>query len=175
MHNELKYSIISVLPESDFQGKENVDKVMTRINQKEIDAKIYFHPDVPVRSLESHLEVYGGNSEDVLKCLCYVGKQGPLVVIAPGDVAIDNKKLAEASGYNKISMAKIDELKKFFNRGPGEVDPITIPDDIPVLIEEKLLDKIMVVGSCGSPHVGLGLRPIDIVANSHGKVVSLSR
>jgi len=171
----IKYTLINSIPDVVFDGKANVAKVMSVIKEKKIDAKIYFHPDVAVKSLELHLSVYGGSPMEVLKCLCLMGKQGPLVVVASGEVLLDNKRIAEVSGYNKISMAKINDLRKYFSRGPGEVDPLTIPSGIPVFIEEKLLEKEWVVGSCGSPHVGLGLRPIDIVANIDSSVVPLSK
>lgn len=175
MNDKLGVKLIKSLPEENFIGKENVAKVLALINEKKINAEIYYHPNTAVKNLDLHLSIYGGTPAEVLKCLCLVAKQGPLVVIASGEVKIDMKKLSQVSGYTQLSMAKKEELSRYFNRGLGEVDPLTIPSSIPIQIELKLLEKEWVVGSCGSPHVGLKISPKEIVQNVNGTIVDLAK
>src|SRR3989338_2497889 len=103
-----------------------------------------------ITSLETHLELYGGTPEQVLKCLCFVSKQGPLIVMASGEIRIDTKKLEKISHMKDIRMAKVDELEKYFDRKPGGVDALTIPAKIPLFADKKLFEKEIVVGSAGS-------------------------
>ena len=146
-------------------GKENVKAVLELIKSKGIDAKVLAHPDIAVTGLKIHLDLYGGSADQVLKCLCMVSEGKPLVVMASGEVKIDTKKLSKIAHMKDIRMAdaKSGELQSLFGRPPGGIDPLTIPDYIVVFADKKLFEKEWVVGSSGSPYVGLKIKPSDIL------------
>ncbi len=166
---------VTELPAEDFPGKENVEKVLAAARAKSVDLTMLYHPSFAVSSLESHLQIHEGDESTVLKCLAFVGKQGPFVVIASGEVRLDNAKLRETTGYSGISMAKPPEMQEHFGRGPGGLDFLTIPPAVPVWIEKKLLEKEWVIGSCGSPHMGLKVSPQEILRATGYPVADLSR
>lgn len=144
-------------------GNENVKKVEEIIKEKGLKAEVIRHPETQIRSLQSHLEKYGGTAEQVLKCLCFISKGRPLVVMASGEVRIDIGKLQKISHMKDVRMARKEELEEHFGRIPGAVDPLTIPEDIPTFADEKLFEKEYVVGSSGSPYAGLKIEPKEIL------------
>lgn len=149
-------------------------KVFEFVKMNNMDAKLIAHPDHPITNLQSHLDLYSGSADNVLKCLCFVSRGRPLVVIASGEVRISMKKLQRTAHFKEVRMARRDELQDLFGRLPGGVDALTVPPDIPVFIDEKLLEKEWVVGSAGSPCVGLKLAPSEITKFSHGTVVDVA-
>ena len=166
---------IEALPEEDFPGKENVARVLATAKARGVNLEILYHPTFAVSSLESHLEIHEGDAGTVLKCLAFVAKQGPFVVIASGEVRLDNAKLRDTTNFTGISMAKLPDLEQHFGRGPGGLDFLTIPAQIPVWIEKRLLDKEWVIGSCGSPHCGLKVSPREVGRATGYPVADLAR
>lgn len=152
-----------------------VKRTEERVVKEGIKAKIYRHPEFPITSLQSHLNLYGGTAGDVLKCLCFVSEEGPLIVMASGEVKIDLKKLSKESGKHHIQMASLEELKEHFGTTPGGIGPLSLPENIPVFIEHKLLEKTKVVGSAGSPCAGVEIEPSEILKIVNGKVCDLYR
>ena len=69
-------------------GEENVKKVEEIIRASGINAEIVRHPHKMITSLETHLELYGGTPEQVLKCLCFVSKDRPLILMASLEIKI---------------------------------------------------------------------------------------
>ncbi|HLC58768.1 MAG TPA: YbaK/EbsC family protein [Candidatus Nanoarchaeia archaeon] len=169
---ELNINNLDIVPE---EYQENVRKVLDKIISNSIDAKLLAHPENPVTSLQSHLDLYGGNAENVMKCLCFVSNSKPLIVVASGEIKIDMKKLTSVSGMKDIRMANLDELKSLFGRNPGGVDPLTISENIPAYIDTKFLDKEFVVGSGGCSIVGLKLCPKEILKAREFVVVDLAK
>lgn len=155
--------------------KDNVKNVLDKVLELGIDAKLLFHPNNPVTSLQSHLDLYGGSADNVMKCLCFVSKSKPLVVIASGEIKVDMKKLSDVSGMKDIRMAKFEELQNLFGRKPGGVDPLTISDNIPVFVDKSFFEKDFVVGSGGCPVVGLKLNPNEIKKFNRYVVADLSK
>lgn len=166
---------VTEIPGVEFPGKENVAKVFDAARAQGVSMTMLYHPSVAVSSMESHLQIHEGDERTVLKCLAFVAKQGPFVVIASGEVRLDNAKLRETTGYSGISMAKPHELHQHFGRGPGGLDVLTIPGNIPTWIESKLLEKDWLIGSCGSPYMGLKISPQEIVRATGYPIADLSR
>ncbi len=169
---ELNLDNFNIVPE---EYRENVRKVFDKISSCSIDAKLLAHPNNPITSLQSHLDLYGGSAENVMKCLCFVSNGKPIVVVASGEIRIGMKKLSSVSGMKDIRMANLDELKTLFGRNPGGVDPLTVSLDIPVYVDKKFLEKEFVVGSGGCPVVGLKLNPKEILKARDFVVVDLAK
>lgn len=152
----------------------NIARVEKKIKDSGIKAEIIKHLDTAVTSLNTHLRLFKCTPGEVLKCLCLVSEGKPLVVVASGDVRIDMKKLAKASGMKEPRLASKDELRTLFNRFPGAVDAITVPKKIPVFMDKKLLEKEEVIGSAGSARAGLRIKPEDVLKCVDAKVADLA-
>lgn len=144
-------------------GQENVERVEKLIEEFGLEAQIIRHPQTAITSLQSHLDLYGGTAEQVLKCLCMVSKSRPLVVMASGEITIDMKKLEKVSGLKDIRMARGEEMQTLFGRVPGGVDALTVSSEMPLFADRKLFEKEWVVGSSGSPNAGLKIAPKEIL------------
>jgi len=145
------------------QEEKNVEKVQQIITQYNLNAQIIRHPQHGITSLQSHLDLYNGTAENVLKCLCMISEGKPLVVMASGEIRIDTKKLSAISNMKDIRMARLEELQPLFGRNPGGIDALTIPKEMPLFADKRLFEKEFVVGSAGSPFAGLKLNPKEIL------------
>lgn len=172
------YQELRDVPSVDFAGKAAVEAVVNALRQKQVEGwRIFFHPDHPVVSVADHIAVYGGTSAEILKCMVWMGKQNGLcVTISSGEVTIDRGgKLKALSGDTSLEMATDEEMLTLLGRKRGGVDPFTLPSKVPAWIDERLVEKEWVVGSCGSSVVGLGIPPSEIVSKTGFPVVSVGR
>jgi len=145
--------------------EERVRKVRSLVEKYGLDAKIIWHRDDPVLSLDDAMRVHGLSPGNVLKCLLMKGRRGKVIaVMAPGDVRIDVKRLGDLVGVKKLSFVSGVELRERFSVEPGGLDPLTLPGMTDMVFAERsLLDREWVMGSAGSRYCGLRVKPGELV------------
>ena len=142
-----------------------------------MDAKIIWHRNNPVLSLEDAIRVHGLAPGNVLKCLLLKSRKGRIIaVMASGDVRIDMKKLEHEANVKKLSFMSTVEMKKRYSIEPGGLDPFILNNitDL-VFMDSSLLDKDYVMGSAGSKFCGLKVRPKDLVGALNVIVIDIAR
>ena len=152
---------------------DRIEEVEKIIKEKNLDAEVIRHPDKEIINLQSHLDLYGGTAEQVMKGLGFVSKGKFCVVIASGEIRIDTKKLRAVSGLKKPRMANEEELKEFLGTVKGGISPLLIPDNVPVFIDKTFMEKEEVVGSAGLPTAGLRIKPKELLKVIKAEVVDL--
>ncbi|MBI2572392.1 YbaK/EbsC family protein [Candidatus Woesearchaeota archaeon] len=142
---------------------ENVASAQKIIQKHQLEAEVIMHEHMEVIGVDAHIALHGGTQEELLKCLCFMSKGRPLAVLASGEVKINCKKVERVSGMKDIRMATRDELMTHFGCVPGGAGALTIPDSVALFADTKLFEKKIVVGSAGSPHAGLKIKPTEIL------------
>jgi len=144
---------------------DGVRKVQSIIDSEGLDAKVIWHKDKPVLSMEDAIAVHGIAPKNVLKCLVMKDRKSRIIaVMAPGDIRIDIKKLEELTGLKKLTFVAGEELIAKLGVEPGAVDPLTLPQRVSeVFAERSLMEKDFVIGSAGSKYCGLKIKPADII------------
>lgn len=156
--------------------EERVREVEAFIAEYGLDAEVIWHRGRSILSTEDAVEVHGVAPGNILKCLILKDRKGTVVaVMAPGDVRIDTKRLERLAGLKKLSFMHRGELKAVLGVEPGGVDPLTLPRLVnTVFVERRLLEKDFVIGSAGSRHCGLRIRPGEILKVVKATIVDLA-
>lgn len=175
-----KYIEVSEVPSEDFPGRSDVLSVYSGLVARGVCGfRLYFHPESPVTSTASHLDVYGGTEAEILKCLVIADSknaESPVCCLLMScEYRWDRQKVKELTGFRDPTFATEEQLFRWTRRRGGGLDPFSIPSNIRCWIERRLLDKAWVIGSGGSPVVGLGVAPSEILRISQFPVVDAGR
>jgi prolyl-tRNA editing enzyme YbaK/EbsC (Cys-tRNA(Pro) deacylase) len=85
----------------------------------------------------------------IAKSLSFVLDDGPILVIAAGDVKVDNKKYKQYFGA-KAKMPSFDEVERVIGHGVGGVCPFAVNEGVRVYLDESLRRFETVFPACGS-------------------------
>lgn len=144
---------------------ENTRRIVER---EGIDAEIREHERWGKRS-EVIAELFDMPLKHVIKSLLVFLDDAPSLAVLPGDTRLDLEKIEKKIGKkSKLARAKdIKELGFAFGGIP------CIGSGLPVIVDEKILSEERVVGSAGSPYVGIDIRPKDLVRLNDAEVLDI--
>ncbi|MFB6242270.1 MAG: aminoacyl-tRNA deacylase [Candidatus Nanosalina sp.] len=148
---------------------ENVQRVIGELMQEGIDAEFIVHPKA--ETVDEHTGNTGVSEEQIVKTLVFIAEK-PLAVLCPGDTSVETKKLEEILDTN-VRMAKPREVKEETGYIIGGVSPFDL--DIPVYMEEDILEMEEVKPAAGSRVIGVNLKPEDLKQVTDAEVVDVSR
>ncbi len=149
---------------------ENIRRVAETLEKEEIeDAKFIVHPKA--ETVDEHTENTGVEEEQIIKTLVFIGER-PVAVLCPGDTSVETEKLEEVLETD-VRMANPEEVTEETGYIIGGVSPFDL--DIPVYMEEEILDMDRVKPAAGSRVVGVNLRPEELRDLNDAEVVDVGR
>lgn len=92
----------------------------------------------------------------IAKSLSFLVEDKPILVIAAGDVKIDNSKYKARFG-KKASMLKAEDVERLVGHGVGGVCPFAINEGVAVYLDESLKRFETVFPACGSSNSAIEL------------------
>ncbi len=92
----------------------------------------------------------------IAKSLSFLVEDKPILVIAAGDVKIDNSKYKARFG-KKASMLKAEEVERLIGHGVGGVCPFAVNEGVAVYLDESLKRFETVFPACGSGNSAIEL------------------
>lgn len=92
----------------------------------------------------------------IAKTLSFMGKEGPLLVVAAGDAKIDNAKYKAQFGA-KAKMLSPEEVETHIGHGVGGVCPFAVNEGVKVYLDESLKRFETVFPACGSANSAIEL------------------
>ena len=92
----------------------------------------------------------------IAKTLSFMGKKGPLLVVAAGDAKIDNPKFKAQFG-TKPKMLKPEENVELIGHAIGGVCPFAVNDGVKVYLDESMKRFETVFPACGSANSAIEL------------------
>jgi len=125
---------------------------------------------------ESVAAKIGFPPEQVFKTLVARGERnGPVIVVIPGDQELDLKALASVAGERKIQLVPVKELQALTGYIRGGVTALAAKREFPVFVDETIesFDKVSV--SAGMRGVQILISPNDYIRAVQATVVSLAR
>lgn len=135
------------------EDTENIRRVRKTLDENDVDSNIFFHGKS--MSAEKSAERTGFETSQIVKSLVFVGDQ-PFVCLVPGDKRVDEQKLEDLTG-SKVEMADPETVKSSTGYVVGGVSPFDL--DIPVYMEEGLIEHDTVKPAAGSKVTGVGINP----------------
>lgn len=96
-------------------------------------------------------QAVGCEEARIAKSLSFYNRdnEGAIMVIAAGDVRIDNRRFKETFGL-KAKMLKGEDVEKFTGYDIGGVCPFGVPEDTDVYLDESLYRFDVVYPACGN-------------------------
>lgn len=148
---------------------KNIRRVAETLDKQGLDADFIVHPKA--ETVNEHTENTGVPEERIIKTLIFIGEK-PLAVLCPGDTSIETEKLEEILGTD-VRMAKPEEVTEETDYVIGGVSPFDL--ELPVYMEEEILEMDRVKPAAGSRVVGVNLRPEDLRDLNDAEVVDVGR
>lgn len=92
----------------------------------------------------------------IAKTLSFMVGENPILIVAAGDVKIDNSKYKQTFGV-KAKMLAFEEVEKLIGHGVGGVCPFAINDGVEVYLDESLKRFYTVFPACGTANSAIEL------------------
>lgn len=152
-------------------------RVRAVLDESRVPVKVHRHADqpVPIRSPRDFARALGYDIGRITKSL-FVRRPGQgnyAVLVCPAHERIDLARAAEHLGVRRLEMATLPELEAFLGFSPGGVSPIGI-GDIPVLLDEGLMDQRTVLVAAGEVAVEVEIDPRQLAAVTNASVLALT-
>jgi prolyl-tRNA editing enzyme YbaK/EbsC (Cys-tRNA(Pro) deacylase) len=149
------------------------------VRERVVDAARELGLDVQVRTLDSPTrtvaeaaEAVGTDPEHIAKSLVFVADGEPVVVVASGGHRVDVDRLALAFDCAEVRQASADEVQAATGFKVGGVPPFG--HDLPVLIDEALLEHDVVFAAGGDGNTLFEVDPRRLVEVTKARVVSVA-
>ena len=122
-------------------------------------------------TVELAAEQLGCEPARIAKSMAFLTDEGPILVLAAGDVKIDNRKFRDAF-HSKAKMIPGDLLEELVGHAPGGVCPFGVKEGVRVTADDSLDRFDIVYPACGDAHSGVRLTPDELyrAAGAIGRV-----
>lgn len=135
---------------------ENIRRVIQTVRESGIEADFMVHAkSETVEESAKHTDV---DEESIVKTLIFIADE-PVAVLCPGHRRVSEDKLEEVTGEN-VRMANPDEVEEATEYIIGGVSPFDL--DIPLYMDETILEKDEVKPAAGSRVVGITVDPEEL-------------
>ncbi|WP_170228410.1 aminoacyl-tRNA deacylase [Nesterenkonia populi] len=121
----------------------------------------------PARSVEEAAAALGVEPGDIVKTLVARAKRTQsaseaelVLVLIPGDRAVDWAKLRRAAGFKKMSMAAPEEGLEATGYRPGSINPFGTTSTLPVYADESISGRIAM--GAGEPDLNLCVESAEL-------------
>lgn len=107
----------------------------------------------------------------IAKTLSFMTENGPVLIVAAGDVKIDNPKY-KAAFQCKAKMLTHEQAEALIGHAVGGVCPFVVNEGVAVYLDESLRRFDTVFPACGSSNsaIGLSLDELELLAKPVGWV-----
>ncbi|MCQ2552293.1 MAG: YbaK/EbsC family protein [Clostridia bacterium] len=126
------------------------------------------HFDVSSATVELAAKAVGTEAARIAKSLTFKIDEKPIMIIAAGDVKIDNQKY-KAHFSAKAKMLSPEEVDNFIGHSIGGVCPFGINDGVDVYLDESLKRFDVVYPACGDARSAVKLTPDELYSLANCK------
>lgn len=102
-------------------------------------------------------EAIGCEEKQIAKSLSFLLGDSPILIIAAGDVKVDNKKY-KARFQQKSKMIPVDLIEEYIGHEIGGVCPFAVKDNVEIYLDISLKENQVVYPAAGSGNSAVKLR-----------------
>lgn len=117
--------------------------------------------DVSSATVELAAKAVGCEPARIAKTLSFKVDDKPILIVAAGDVKIDNPKY-KATFHTKAKMLAFDEVEPMIGHGVGGVCPFAVNEGVTVYLDESLKRFDTVFPACGSSNSAIEMTMADL-------------
>ncbi len=113
----------------------------------------------------------------IVKSLCFVLKDDPVIVLAAGDRRVDSRKLAALFDLSrkKVRIANAEQCITFTGYEPGSVPPLGHAREMPIIIDASLKRFETIHAAAGAPNATFPLTFDELVELTGGRVAEIAQ
>ena len=138
----------------------SIEKVRDYLKQYGVAARI-LEFDVSSATVDLAAQALGCEPARIAKTLSFEGDDGPILVVAAGDVKVDNPKFKAQFGF-KAKMLGAQRVEERIGHAVGGVCPFAVLKDVKVYLDESLRRFETVFPACGSSNSAIELSIIEL-------------
>ena len=118
--------------------------------------------DTSSATVEEAAKALGCSPGEIAKTLSFLVEGKPILIVAAGDVKIDNSKY-KAFFHQKAKMIPVDDVEKMIGHKVGGVCPFGILEGVEVYLDRSLQKYDVIYPTCGISHsaVKLTIRELE--------------
>ena len=156
---------------------ERIDTKVTRLlNEQDVPYVLLPHSE-PVFTVAAAAAQRGVVAEEMVKSiLLREGKSGRYAMACVlGPDRLDHRKVREAlgEGWARLTFAGDDEILAVTGYPRGAVNPLCLPDEVPVIFDASIARCRRVNISTGDPLAGLELDPGDLIRLAQARLAPI--
>ncbi len=127
------------------------------------------------RSAQEAADAIGCDVAQIVKSLCFIVDNQPVIALVSGANQLDIGKLAEMRGVGKkkVKRANADVVKTATGFSIGGVPPFGHLTSLPIYIDADLMQFDIVWAAAGTPFAVFAITPADLVQASQGSIRDL--
>lgn len=147
---------------------ENIKRVVSYCKENSMDVDFEIH--AKAETVDESVQHSGIDASQIVKTLVFVGEE-PVAVLCAGDKRVSESKLESILGED-VNLASPSTVTEETGYLVGGVSPFDL--DIPVYIEESVMENDMVRPAAGSRLVGAKMTAEQLRDMTGGKVVDVA-
>ncbi len=126
--------------------------VQTALDMLDLGIQIRFF-DTPTATSQQAADNIGCALGQIVKSICFLVADQPVIVLTSGDQKVDDRKLAElySVGRKKVKAADAVQLVEIYGYEPGSVPPLGHRSPIPTYID-RTLGRFDMIYAAGGAH-----------------------
>lgn len=125
-----------------------IDRVKAYFRERNMEDQI-LEFEVSSATVELAAQALNCEGSRIAKTLSFHGPEGVVLIVAAGDVKVDNKKFKAHYGI-KAKMLKFEEAEPLIGHAVGGICPFAVNDGVKVYLDESLKRFDIVYPACGS-------------------------
>jgi len=133
----------------------SIDRVKTYFRELGIENKVQELAESSA-TVELAAQALGVEPGRIAKTLSFMVNEQPILIVAAGDVKIDNAKYKKFFGA-KAKMLTPDEAVSLIGHAVGGVCPFAVNEGVTVYLDESLKKFVTVFPACGSSNSAIEL------------------
>ena len=133
----------------------SIEKVRSYLSKFGVEDRI-LEFSVSSATVELAAQALGCEPCQIAKSMAFQMGEGAILIVAAGDVKIDNSKF-KAEFSAKAKMVQFNDVEQAVGHAAGGVCPFAIKEDVKVYLDESLKRFDTVYPACGSSNSAIGL------------------
>lgn len=138
----------------------SIERVRAYLASKGMADRI-IEPEASSATVALAAEALGTTPGHIAKTMSFYVDDAPVLVLAAGDVKVDNKKFKETF-HKKAKMIPPAEVEEAVGHAPGGVCPFVVKEGVKVWLDRSLQKYDVVYPAAGNDHSGVRLTPEEL-------------
>lgn len=133
--------------------------------------------EAATRTAVQAAEAIGCDVAQIVKSLCFMINDAPVMALVAGHNQLDEKKLAGLCGVGrkKVKRASAEQVKAATGYTIGGVAPLGHTADMQIFFDEELLTFDTIWAAAGTPHTVFEIKPQQLLKACGGTAVDLKK